>query len=168
MAHLIDEKSLIDQYRHGKCYVMAIALSRTLGWEIGCLFVDVPHSEVSGGFWPHPVHAYVISPEGHFLDAGGLTDESSLTEEYLTNSFRKFINPRYVKFTDTEAFLTTLRHLEEGHVDGMPYDLEVYSKFDYDYGWSYGQHLELAIPKALEAAEILQLTDKANQPSFSM
>lgn len=162
------EELLIDEFKYGQCYVMAVALNEKLGWEIGCLFADIPHNGVDSGYWPHPVHAYVISPDGRFLDAGGLTDENSLTEEYLAHTRRKFTNPRFETFKDGDEFLTTLRHLEEGNFDGIPYDQETYSKFDYDYKWKYKDFFDSIYPRALAAIETLQLTDKTSEPSCSM
>lgn len=163
-----NSERLISEFKHGQCYPMAVALSRTLGWEIGALIVDLDHRGVDNGLWPHPVHAYVISPDGRFLDAGGFSDEATLKEDFLDTSKRIFSNPRFERFSDAESFLTTLRHFEEGHWDGASYDPEVYATFDYSHDWSYQKFLDEIYTRAIEAIEVLGLEEMANERTMSM
>ena len=141
---------------------MAVALHRHFGWQIGVLVADIPNDNSATNRWPHPVHAYAISPNGVFLDAGGLTSEAQLTEEYLNTSRRKFWDPRFCLYDREKAFREFLHRTLAGPMmdTGLPSEeLDV-------IGW-FEKLLEEEIPKATDAIKVLELDFHAS-PAFSL
>jgi hypothetical protein len=97
MQEIDSEFRHFSQWRFGDCYPMAYALSDLTGWKPGSLVVDVPNDYYQTNR-PHIVHAYVISPDGHFYDALGPITEDYMRKEFLEKSSRQYTNPVVSQF----------------------------------------------------------------------
>lgn len=146
-----------DKLLHGECYATSIVLAEELDLSIGALLVDVP-MPMADGWRVHPVHAFVILPNGVFFDANGETDEDDLTERYLAHTSRKFRNPRIVKFINAVNFRDELRCLERGEAVAP------------GQRTSFDDYLDDRLPTIRQYVEQLDLTNeaRASYPSLSL
>lgn len=73
--------SEVDEWRHGKCYPMAVALHELTGAPIAILYSKRGPRDPR---W-HPVHMMVELEEG-VMDAGGIASRQDVFDEYLPAS----------------------------------------------------------------------------------
>ena len=106
-------QNIIEKYRHGGCYPMAISLSKIFELPIKALVVDIPQTQYNEGY-SHVVHAFISGNED--FDIGGKITESELQQEYLENSNRSFHNERFLTFQDSNEFIQYLIDIHTGHL----------------------------------------------------
>jgi hypothetical protein len=111
MRHLkLYEEFNIDYYEHGRCEIFALALHKTLGYDMHFFLDEEAEFETEDGFeyGTALVHAYVKDKDGNMFDATGRINQENLEEdhsEYVNepsdiivdeNLFRKFINDGFI------------------------------------------------------------------------
>lgn len=116
-------KDVIEKYRHGGCYPMAISLSNFFELPIKALVVDIPKTTYDEGY-SHVVHAFISGNED--FDIGGTLTEDELKHEYLEHSHRQFHNERFLTFQDSDKFIQYLIDIHTGH-------LKKFLKHDMDF-----------------------------------
>jgi len=96
------QKNKYREWRFGLCYYMVFALIERTGWEAEIVSVDLhEYSTVR----EHPVHAYIVSPEGKLYDALGEISYKFMDEIFFENTLRKFENKRYKRFATREDLI---------------------------------------------------------------
>lgn len=99
-----------EEWRHGRCYPMASALSDLLAWPVITLTVSIRSDHSPTGWREHVVHAWVRSPDGEGFDAGGFFDEGSTQANFLTNAGAVWRDARVIEHADSAALFA---HLSE-------------------------------------------------------
>ena len=105
-----------EEWRHGRCYPMASALSDLLAWPVVTLTVSTRSDHSPTGWREHVVHAWVRSPDGEGFDAGGFFDESGVQTTFLANPGTIWRNARVIEHADSAALFS---HLVECFPDAM-------------------------------------------------
>lgn len=72
-------KRKLLEYRHGCCHIFALALHKVTGWRIESYWDMCPEDDdCTSGL----VHAYVVSPDGKYVDCTGAFNPKDLEEEF--------------------------------------------------------------------------------------
>lgn len=97
-----------EEWRHGRCYPMASALSDLLAWPVVTLTVSVRSDHSRTGWRDHVVHAWVRSPDGQGFDAAGFFDEVDAHQAFLGSTGTVWSDARVIEHDDSAAFLAHL------------------------------------------------------------
>lgn len=97
-----------EEWRHGRCYPMASALSDLLAWPVVTLTVSTRSDRSPSGWREHVVHAWVRSPDGEGFDAAGFFDESGVQTAFLANAGSVWRDARLIEHADSTVFLSHL------------------------------------------------------------
>lgn len=97
-----------EEWRYGRCYAMASALTDLLAWPVVTLTVSTRSDRSPSGWREHVVHAWVRSPDGAGFDASGFFDESGVESAFLANAGTAWRDARLIEHADTEALLSHL------------------------------------------------------------
>ncbi len=97
-----------EEWRHGRCYPMASALSDLLAWPVVTLTVSTRSDHSPTGWREHVVHAWVRSPDGEGFDAGGFFDENDVQAEFLASTGSIWRDARVIEHADSTALFAHL------------------------------------------------------------
>jgi hypothetical protein len=112
----INENNYIDYYEHGQCELFALALHKTLGYDMYFFIDNNVEFEIDNGFecGNALVHAYGKDKNGNYFDASGL-----ITLDDIENEHSEYVNEPEHRIVTEKIFY---EYVQEGFISKFNID----------------------------------------------